>query len=250
MVELMRLARDLGARVATLEVRLSNGPARALYQRFGFRPVGIRPRYYSDNGEDALIMTTEPLSTPAMTTRLAELEQRYAAQDAAGPPARGNGLNGDRRTGRILAVETSCDETAVAVVEDGRRIVTNVVASQVALHGATGGIVPEVAARAHLRWMIPVLEEARSRRGHRRLVRDRGNRGHRGTGAGRLAAGRDHHGQDAGLGARPAARAREPSGGAHLRRVAAGPGRAGQARSRNSRSWRWSSAAGTRSWSR
>lgn len=82
MVELMRMARDLGARVATLEVRLSNGPARALYQRFGFRPVGIRPRYYSDNGEDALIMTTEPLSTPAMTTRLVELKQRYAAQDA------------------------------------------------------------------------------------------------------------------------------------------------------------------------
>ncbi len=65
-------------------------------------------------------------------------------------------------SGRILAVETSCDETAVAVVENGRRIVTNVVASQVALHGATGGIVPEVAARAHLRWMIPVLEKARS----------------------------------------------------------------------------------------
>jgi N6-L-threonylcarbamoyladenine synthase len=60
-----------------------------------------------------------------------------------------------------VAVETSCDETAVAVVDDGRRIVANVVASQVALHSATGGIVPEVAARAHLRWMIPVLDEAR-----------------------------------------------------------------------------------------
>jgi N6-L-threonylcarbamoyladenine synthase len=65
----------------------------------------------------------------------------------------------------ILAVESSCDETAVAVVADGRRIVANVVASQVALHGATGGIVPEVAARAHLRWMIPVLEECRRRAG-------------------------------------------------------------------------------------
>ncbi len=67
--------------------------------------------------------------------------------------------------GRILAVETSCDETAVAVVENGRRIVANVVASQVALHSTTGGIVPEVAARAHLRWMIPVLEDARSHAG-------------------------------------------------------------------------------------
>jgi N6-L-threonylcarbamoyladenine synthase len=67
------------------------------------------------------------------------------------------------RRGLILAVESSCDETAVAVVERGRRIVSNVVASQVALHSATGGIVPEVAARAHLRWMIPVLDQARER---------------------------------------------------------------------------------------
>lgn len=60
----------------------------------------------------------------------------------------------------LLAIESSCDETSVAVVSDGRRIRSNVVASQVALHAATGGIVPEVAARAHLRWMVPVLEEA------------------------------------------------------------------------------------------
>jgi N6-L-threonylcarbamoyladenine synthase len=66
-------------------------------------------------------------------------------------------------TGLVLSVETSCDETAVAVVEDGRRIVASVIASQVALHAVTGGIVPEVAARAHLRWMIPVLAEARAR---------------------------------------------------------------------------------------
>jgi N6-L-threonylcarbamoyladenine synthase len=69
------------------------------------------------------------------------------------------------KDGLILAVESSCDETAVAIVHSGRRILANVVASQVALHGATGGIVPEVAARAHLRWMIPVLEEAGARAG-------------------------------------------------------------------------------------
>jgi N6-L-threonylcarbamoyladenine synthase len=59
----------------------------------------------------------------------------------------------------VLAVESSCDETALAIVEDGRRIHANVVASQVALHATTGGIVPEVAARAHLRWIVPVLDE-------------------------------------------------------------------------------------------
>ena len=60
----------------------------------------------------------------------------------------------------VLAVESSCDETGIALVEGGSRIHSNVVASQVALHAPTGGIVPEVAARAHLRWILPVLEEA------------------------------------------------------------------------------------------
>ena len=60
----------------------------------------------------------------------------------------------------VLALESSCDETGVALVEGGRRIHANVVASQVALHAPTGGIVPEVAARAHLRWIVPVLDEA------------------------------------------------------------------------------------------
>ena len=60
----------------------------------------------------------------------------------------------------ILAVESSCDETGIAIVEDGRRIHANVIATQVALHAPTGGIVPEVAARAHLRWIVPVLDEA------------------------------------------------------------------------------------------
>ncbi len=61
---------------------------------------------------------------------------------------------------RILAIETSCDETGVAVVSGGRRIESNVVASQVALHAATGGIVPEVAARQQLRWIVPGVEAA------------------------------------------------------------------------------------------
>ncbi len=59
----------------------------------------------------------------------------------------------------ILAVETSCDETGIALIEAGRQIVAETVASQVAMHATTGGIVPEVAARAHLRWIVPVLDE-------------------------------------------------------------------------------------------
>ena len=60
----------------------------------------------------------------------------------------------------ILAIETSCDETAAAVVADGRRMRSSVVASQQDLHAATGGVVPEVAAREHLRALLPVVRQA------------------------------------------------------------------------------------------
>ena len=75
---------DRHAREATLEVRLSNLAARRLYEKYGFRPVGIRPRYYSDNQEDALIMTTEPLAAPAMAERIARLRAELDAAPAAG----------------------------------------------------------------------------------------------------------------------------------------------------------------------
>ncbi|MBM3172397.1 MAG: tRNA (adenosine(37)-N6)-threonylcarbamoyltransferase complex transferase subunit TsaD [Chloroflexi bacterium] len=61
---------------------------------------------------------------------------------------------------RILGIETSCDETAVAVVEDGTKILSNVVASQVDIHARYGGIVPEVASRQHMLTILPVLKHA------------------------------------------------------------------------------------------
>ena len=61
---------------------------------------------------------------------------------------------------RILAIETSCDETAAAVVEDGQRVLSDVIASQVEIHARYGGIVPEVASRQHLLQIVPVVEEA------------------------------------------------------------------------------------------
>jgi N6-L-threonylcarbamoyladenine synthase len=61
---------------------------------------------------------------------------------------------------RILAIETSCDETAAAVVEDGRRILSNVVASQIELHARYGGVFPEIASRAHIEAIVPVIEQA------------------------------------------------------------------------------------------
>ena len=61
---------------------------------------------------------------------------------------------------KILGIETSCDETAAAVVEDGVRILSNQVASQVEIHARYGGIVPEVASRQHILAIIPILKQA------------------------------------------------------------------------------------------
>src|SRR4051812_26993511 len=65
----------------------------------------------------------------------------------------------------FLAIETSCDETAAAVFTDEPRVLANVVASQTELHARFGGVVPEVAARAHLQRLLPVVDEALRRAG-------------------------------------------------------------------------------------
>ncbi len=61
---------------------------------------------------------------------------------------------------RILAIESSCDETAAAVVENGSRILSNIISSQIDLHAKYGGVVPELASRAHLEKIVPVVREA------------------------------------------------------------------------------------------
>ncbi len=63
---------------------------------------------------------------------------------------------------KILGIETSCDETAASVVEDGRRILSNVIASQIEIHSRYGGVVPEVASRQHMLAIIPVIQQAMS----------------------------------------------------------------------------------------
>ncbi len=72
LLHLLDLARSIGAEVATLEVREHNRVAQRLYERLGFQSVGRRPRYYSDTGEDALIMTLSALNSPEVQARLAQ----------------------------------------------------------------------------------------------------------------------------------------------------------------------------------
>ena len=94
LLALLDLSAARGAHEATLEVRPTNIPARRLYEKYGFKNVGVRTRYYSDNNEDALIMTTDALEGRSMRARIAELRAAVAARpdidlDANGLPVIG-----------------------------------------------------------------------------------------------------------------------------------------------------------------
>lgn len=134
---LARQAVALGAARMTLEVRPSNTAALALYRSCGFDVAGRRAGYYSDTGEDALLLWSRPL-VPAL-----------AAIDAA---AEGRDL--------VLAIETSCDETAASVMRGGREELSAVVASQIDFHARFGGVVPEIASRKHTEAIVAVADEA------------------------------------------------------------------------------------------
>ena len=73
----IEMAMDQRATVMSLEARVSNYVAQSLYQKYGFMKVGIRKGYYTDNREDAVIMTTEPISTPEYQERYRELKEAY-----------------------------------------------------------------------------------------------------------------------------------------------------------------------------
>lgn len=84
LVAALHAARELGQDVVTLEYRISNTGARAMYEKYGFEQVGVRARYYSDNHEDAVLMTTPPLRASSfrrlLAQRFAELEARWGAE--------------------------------------------------------------------------------------------------------------------------------------------------------------------------
>ena len=80
LVALTEIAFDVNARWLTLEVRVSNTSAQALYRKFGFKPAGVRPRYYSDNREDALIMWTEEIHSAAFQEHFKSMRDRLRSR--------------------------------------------------------------------------------------------------------------------------------------------------------------------------
>ena len=172
---LLALAREAiarGATALTLEVRLSNHGAQELYRRFGFRPVGVRKGYYADTGEDALSCGRTRSTSPST--------RRCSTGSSDGVP----GTTVVRATEelvtmRILGIETSCDETAAAVVDDGRIVRSSVVSSQADLHARFGGVVPEIASRAHVELINDVIARGAGRSGRRARRHRRGRGGAR-----------------------------------------------------------------------
>ncbi|MEY4320633.1 MAG: tRNA ((37)-N6)-threonylcarbamoyltransferase complex transferase subunit TsaD [Actinomycetota bacterium] len=111
-----------------LEVRADNEVAQKLYLSLGFEQIDVRKRYYQPDDVDAIVMR-------------AQLPAAAKAEPL------------------VLGIESSCDETGVGIVR-GTTLLANVISSSMDLHARFGGVVPEVAARAHLEALLPTLHEA------------------------------------------------------------------------------------------
>ena len=128
MNSLTQQATDLDAKEIFLEVRADNSVAQKLYKLFGFKQIGTRKKYYQPDGVDAFIMKTD--------LKLKKNKEPI-----------------------VLGIETSCDETGVGIVR-GNTLLANIISSSMDKHAIFGGVVPEIAARAHLEALTPVLDEA------------------------------------------------------------------------------------------
>ena len=160
-------AQMLGATWASLEVEVGNDGAEALYRGLGFEEAGVRPNYYGA-GIDARIMRADlPLAdlgadadhdpAPRASIRpwpIAAAPRGDAAREAlaaAGP--------------LILSIESSCDETAMAVTDSHGTVCASVVATQIDFHARFGGVVPEIASRKHTEAIVGVFEETLAQAG-------------------------------------------------------------------------------------
>lgn len=126
-------AADVAEKAVLLEVRPGNTEAISLYAAHGFSPLGIRPCYYPSTGENALVM------------------ERHARVRDDQP---------ELLSGPLLAIESSCDDSAAAVLTSTGEVLATVVHSQDTIHERYGGVVPEVASRAHVERLSAVVREA------------------------------------------------------------------------------------------
>lgn len=160
-------AQMLGAHTVVLEVAENNETAQKLYEYLGFEKTGARPGYYAPDVAALLMKADLPLTTQTVfATRNPEpqasirpwplvaakrSDKTKAALSAAGD--------------LVLAIESSCDETAMAIIDSHGVICSNVVATQIDFHARFGGVVPEIASRKHTEAIVGLFEETLARAG-------------------------------------------------------------------------------------
>lgn len=127
MKHLIAAARRRGCEFMHLEVNVNNKEALGLYESDGFEVARTRKRYY-ENGDDAYDM---------IRSLLGEAEPR-----------------------KVLAIESSCDETACAIIDEDLNVLSSVVTSQIDVHARFGGVIPEVASRMHVEQISTIIKEA------------------------------------------------------------------------------------------
>lgn len=153
-------AQMLGATTASLEVETDNAAAIALYRALGFEQIGCRRDYYGA-GNDALVMQA---SLPLVLPMDAESPEPTAAARRAWPRKVPKRTSEQRKqledAELVLAIESSCDETAVAIIDKAGKMLASQVSTQIDFHARFGGVVPEIASRKHVEVIVDVVDAA------------------------------------------------------------------------------------------
>ncbi|MWJ18141.1 bifunctional ribosomal protein alanine acetyltransferase/tRNA (adenosine(37)-N6)-threonylcarbamoyltransferase complex transferase subunit TsaD [Clavibacter michiganensis subsp. michiganensis] len=148
-----------GAREVLLEVRADNPVAQALYSSLGFEAIAVRPHYYQPDDVDAVVMRVALAATPPEVAEPRDAPAERPASAASDAEAHADETAGADAGPLVLGIETSCDETGIGIVR-GQTLLANVISSSMDEHARYGGVVPEVAARAHLEALTPAIDAA------------------------------------------------------------------------------------------
>jgi N6-L-threonylcarbamoyladenine synthase len=159
LTRLVAEAHARGAREVLLEVRADNPVAQSLYSSLGFEAIAVRPHYYQPDDVDAVVMRVALTATPPAVAEPRDEPAERAASAAPGAEAHVDEGDAADAGPLVLGIETSCDETGIGIVR-GQTLLANVISSSMDEHARYGGVVPEVAARAHLEALTPAIDAA------------------------------------------------------------------------------------------
>ena len=153
-------AQMLGCTTASLEVEADNAGAIALYESLGFKTTGMRKNYYGQ-GVHARVMSAElPLVLPVDAASPEPTAAGMRAWPLAQPERSVEEREELERRQLVLAIESSCDETAVAIIDADGNLLANQVSTQIDFHARFGGVVPEIASRKHVEVIVSVVDAA------------------------------------------------------------------------------------------